>query len=139
MNDNKKKLAVAQAILLRGSVFVHIDPSATEELHVPPHLYKASQITLQFGFNMPIPIPDLYLGDTGISGTLSFKGTPFECFVPWEAVFALIGEDSKGEVFDIALVKELARQLDAEEAPPAAPRKPAAVIDLAAYRARKAK
>ena len=58
-----------------------------------------AQVVLQVGLDMPVPIPDLRVDEEGVFGTLSFKGVPFTCFVPWGAVFALVGEDAKGMVW----------------------------------------
>ena len=75
------KLDVCRATLLKGSTFVHLDPSTMGTL-VPYRLRFQSQVVLQFGLDMPVPIPDMKLDQAGISGTLSFKGVPFSCFVP---------------------------------------------------------
>jgi hypothetical protein len=57
---------------------------------------------------MAKPIPDLKVDKNGVSGTLSFKGEPFFCRVPWEALFAVVGtEDSKGAVWDAAIPDEI--------------------------------
>lgn len=40
----------------------------------------------EYGLNLPIPINDLELTDSGISATLSFSRTFHHTFVPWEAV-----------------------------------------------------
>lgn len=42
------------------------------------------------GRDLPIPVPDLYIDEERISGTLSFDGKPFFCDVPWPAVFAIV-------------------------------------------------
>jgi hypothetical protein len=48
---------------------------------------EASHCTVfEYGLNLPIPINDLELTDSGISATLSFSRTPHHTFVPWEAV-----------------------------------------------------
>lgn len=93
------KKDVARSLLLRGSVFVHLDPRRPGVL-VPARLRNQAQAVLQIGLDMPVPIPDLRVDEEGIFGTLSFKGIPFSCFVPWAAVFALVGEDAKGMVWD---------------------------------------
>jgi len=94
------KPEVCRALLNKGSVFVHLDPSTLGTL-IPYRLKFQSQVVLQFGLDMPVPIPDMKIDQAGISGTLSFKGVPFSCFVPWTAVFALVGEDGKGLTWDI--------------------------------------
>ena len=82
-----KKEQVANSLLERGSLFVHLDASAPRVL-VPDHLRKPYLI-LEFGLNMAKPIRDLRLDGEGISGTLSFASSPYRVFVPWAAVYAL--------------------------------------------------
>lgn len=104
------KKDVARALLLRGSVFVHLDPRRSGVL-VPARLRHQAQVVLQVGLDMPVPIPDLRVDEEGIFGTLSFKGIPFSCFVPWGAVFALVGEDAKGMVWSREMPEEIASAL----------------------------
>ena len=48
---------------------------------------EADQCTVfEYGLNLPVPIKDLELSESGISATLSFSRTPHRTFVPWEAV-----------------------------------------------------
>ena len=63
---------------------------------------------------MPVPIPDLRIDQEGVFGTLSFKGVPFACFVPWAAVFALVGEDAKGMVWHTDMPLEIAAEVERE-------------------------
>lgn len=109
-----EKKHVALALLNSGTVFVHLDPRKPE-VCVPLRLRLQAQVVLQFGFDMPTPIPDMVVGETGISGTLSFKGVPFKVDVPWSAVFALVGEDARGLVWDEEMPKEIAAQVAAEK------------------------
>jgi len=71
-------------------------------------------VVLQVGLDMPVPIPDLRVDEEGVFGTLSFKGVPFTCFVPWRAVFALVGEDGKGMVWSSEMPSEVAGELQRE-------------------------
>lgn len=86
---------IAEHLLSKGSLFVHLDPRRAGVV-VPPWLTHQPHLVLQFGHNMPIPIPDMVVGDAGIAGTLSFSRTKFGCNVPWSAVFALIGDAGRG-------------------------------------------
>jgi hypothetical protein len=43
-------------------------------------------VTLEYGLNLPVPIDDLEITDSGIRATLSFSRTSAPTFVPWEAV-----------------------------------------------------
>jgi hypothetical protein len=44
---------------------------------------------LEYGWSMPIRIPDLTWSTVGITATLSFDQTPYKTFVPWAAVIAM--------------------------------------------------
>ncbi len=107
------KKDVGRALLLRGSVFVHMDPRR-EEVEVPPWLKDQPQLVLQVGLDMPVPIPDLRIDDKGVFGTLSFNRAPFTCRVPWKHVFALVGEDGRGMVWPEDLPDEIAHEVDRE-------------------------
>ncbi|MFT3921038.1 MAG: ClpXP protease specificity-enhancing factor SspB [Myxococcales bacterium] len=107
------KKDVARALLLRGSVFIHLDPRRSGVL-VPARLRSQAQVVLQVGLDMPVPIPDLRIDQEGVFGTLSFKGVPFACFVPWGAVFALVGEDAKGMVWHADMPAEIAAEVERE-------------------------
>ena len=96
--------------MLRGSVFIHLDPRKLGVL-VPARLRSQAQVVLQVGLDMPVPIPDLRLDEEGVFGTLSFKGVPFSCFVPWGSVFALVGEDGKGMVWASEMPAEVAGEV----------------------------
>jgi hypothetical protein len=48
-------------------------------------------IVLEYGLDMPKPIPDLVVTVDGIYATLSFSQEPHETFVPWEAVRQIEG------------------------------------------------
>jgi len=125
------KKDVARALLLRGSVFVHLDPRRSGVL-VPARLRHQAQVVLQVGLDMPVPIPDLRVDEEGIFGTLSFKGIPFSCFVPWASVFALVGEDAKGMVWSREMPEEIASALVRESKRDGEPR--ADLVRLDDYR-----
>lgn len=130
------KKDVARALLLRGSVFVHLDPRRPGVL-VPARLRSQAQVVLQVGLDMPVPIPDLRVDEEGMFGTLSFKGIPFTCFVPWGAVFALVGEDAKGMVWSKEMPQEVASALVRESRRDASAR--AELVRLDDYRARESR
>ncbi len=107
------KKDVARALLLRGSVFVHLDPR-TAGMVVPEWLRNQPQLVLQIGLDMPIPIPDLRVDDEGVYGTLSFQRSPFTCRVPWGGIFALVGEDGRGMIWPEDLPAEIAAEVERE-------------------------
>lgn len=83
------KRAVADALLARGPILVHVD-ARRPGVAVPPRFAGETKLVLRFGYGLNPPIPDLTVDDAGIAGTLVFGGTPFGCVLPWAAVFALI-------------------------------------------------
>jgi hypothetical protein len=113
---NAEKLAVMKALLLRGrSAFMHFDPAVLgTQTIVPARLRLQPQVVFQIGLDMPVPIPDLNIDDWGFRGTLSFAGKPFTCAVPWQAVFALVGEDQKGRVWAEDMPAPIAAEVKAE-------------------------
>jgi hypothetical protein len=108
---NKKD--VARALLLKGTVFVHLDPRV-EAVIVPNWLRRQPQLVLQVGLDLPIPIPDLRVDDVGVFGTLSFNRTAFTCMVPWVAVFAVVGDDGRGMVWPGSMPSEIASEVERE-------------------------
>lgn len=90
----------AHAIFGRGWLEITFDATA-RGVRVPKRLRGREEVTFIFGFDLPIPIPDLFVDATGISGTLSFKGRPYPCYVPWTAVYDLeriVNESESSEV-----------------------------------------
>jgi stringent starvation protein B len=108
------KKDVMVALIQRSSVYIHLDPRR-EGVRVPPWFRNQPQLVLQVGLNMAIPIPDLGIEDDAVSCTLSFSRSPHFCYVPWGAVYALMGEDGKGMVWPEDIPPEVAAQ-QAEQA-----------------------
>lgn len=103
----KKDVAIA---LLEGpSVFVHLDPRR-EGVVVPKWFKNQPQLVLQIGLNMAVRIPDLDVGDEGIGCTLSFQRTPHWCFMPWSAIYGLVGEDGRSMIWPEDVPRELVQQ-----------------------------
>jgi stringent starvation protein B len=107
------KREVATAILGKGSLFVHLDPRLAG-VEVPAWLKEQPQLVLQVGLHMLIPIPDLHVDEDGVSGTLSFSRNPFMCRLPWDAIFALVGDDGRGMVWPESMPVEIASEVNRE-------------------------
>src|SRR5262245_18159277 len=107
------KRDVAKMLLRKGSLFVHLDPRASD-VFVPPWLRHQAKLVLQVGYDMPIPIPDLRVDDEGVFGTLSFSRNPFTCAVPWHSVFALVGDEGRGMVWPESMPSEIAAEVERE-------------------------
>lgn len=93
-------------LLETSSVFVCLDPRR-EGVIVPSHFTAQSQLVLQIGVNLSIPIPDLEIDDDAVRCTLSFNRAPFHCTLPWSAVFALRDDSGKTFTWQTAIPREL--------------------------------
>jgi len=118
-----RKQAVALDLLERTSVFVHLDPRRPGVI-VPQGFLKQPQLVLQIGLNMAIQIPDLDVGEEGISCTLSFNKRPHFCSLPWSSIYALIGEQGGGMVWPEDVPPEVVSQQRAAAKKEVKPRKP---------------
>jgi stringent starvation protein B len=107
------KREVMLALLAEASVFIHLDPRGPG-VRVPPWFKNQPQLVLQVGLNMAVPIPDLDVGEPGITCTLSFSRRPFFCSIPWKAVFGLVGEGGPGLVWPDDVPVEVAAQVQAQ-------------------------
>ena len=103
------KKDVVMALLEKSSVYMHLDPRS-DSVMVPPWFKHQPQLVLQVGLNMPVPITDLNVDDTGVSCTLSFNRSPQFCRVPWNAIYALVGEDGRGMVWPDDVPPEVASE-----------------------------
>jgi stringent starvation protein B len=65
-----------------------------------PDWLREPEVTLQIGYDMPLPIPDLAIDDDGVTATLSFQRTPHRCRLPWTAVIAIASSDGRGLRFE---------------------------------------
>ena len=93
-----KEGALKELLASHRSVYVWLD--SRRNVCVPENLMGKPQLVLQLGYRMPVPIRDLEIDKSGWSATLSFGGAPFTCVVPWESVYAIVGEESgKGAVW----------------------------------------
>jgi len=108
-----EKKDVCRSFLLRGTVFLHLDPRRTGVV-VPAWFRNQPQLVLQIGLDMPIPISDLRVDDAGVTGSLSFSRNLCLCVIPWESVFAIVGEDGRGMVWPECMPTEIAAEVEHE-------------------------
>jgi stringent starvation protein B len=120
-----KKDALTQMLKI-SSVFIHLNPRG-DAVTVPAHIKGKSQVVLQVGRDMPVPIRDLTLSERGWSAGLSFGGQLQYVSVPWDAVFAMVLEDGRGIVWTDSVPSDLRAELLAPEPAP----KPHARIEAA--------
>ena len=127
--EQKKQLLTE--VLARSWAWLHLD-GRVPGVELPEWL-RIPSVTLQIGYDMPLPIHDLAVDDWGVRATLSFRRTPYTCRVPWKAIFAIADFDGAGALFAEDMPPEMAAVAGAtitekpaagarplEEAPPAA-------------------
>lgn len=66
---------------------------------VPAHLKSEPHLVLQYGLDLPIPIPDLEVDEHGVRATLSFSKHPQRTVVPWSAVYVVTCDDGRGVLY----------------------------------------
>jgi stringent starvation protein B len=113
----KKKMLLAY--LARGVAMIHLD-ARREGVLVPERFKGDAHLRLNVSYRYSIP--DLDLDEKRVQATLSFGGVPFQCVVPWEAVFGITSHATgDGQVWPEDLPTEVVRTLaEKEDEPPRA-------------------
>ncbi len=86
------------ALLKEGWTSLHLDARRSDVL-VPESFRREAHLILQYGHDLPIPIPDLEIDQDGVRATLSFSRAAHATFIPWSAVYAVTGDDGRGVLF----------------------------------------
>jgi stringent starvation protein B len=126
--DRPSKQEAFLALLKEGWTSLHLD-ARRPGVVVPAHLKNEAHLVLQYGHDLPIPIPDLVVDDDGVTATLSFSRTPHRTLVPWSAVYVVASDDGRGVLYhediprDVSVIAarsegDLAASMTAESAPP---------------------
>jgi stringent starvation protein B len=121
-DERPSKRDAFNAFFGEGWVSIHLD-ARRDGVKVPDDFNGNRHLVLQYGQNMPIPIPDLKVDDEGITATLSFSRTPHRTFVPWSAVYIVACNDGRGILYyedvpeDVSFV---ARPIDSKTGQPLA-------------------
>ena len=86
------------ALLKEGWTSLHLDARQAGVI-VPEAFRGEAHLVLQYGHDLPIPIPDLDVDDYGVRATLSFSRTDHLTVVPWSAVYAVACVDGRGVLY----------------------------------------
>jgi stringent starvation protein B len=104
--DKKQTLI---SYLRRGVAMVHLD-ARRPGVVVPQRYIGDAHLRLNLSFRYAIP--DFDIDDRRIQATLSFSGQPFQCILPWEAVFGITSSASgDGQVWPEDLPVEVVQTL----------------------------
>jgi stringent starvation protein B len=96
--DRPSKQDAFLALLAEGWTSLHLD-ARREGVVVPEHLKNEAHLVLQYGHDLPIPIPDLQIDEHGVSATLSFARIPWSTVIPWSAVYVVTSADGRGVLY----------------------------------------
>lgn len=102
------KRSVVDKLLQDGAVLLHLD-ARREDVDVPEAHRGDVKLVLRIGYGLTPVIPDLAVDEEGVRATLTFRGQPHLCVVPWAAVYAVVSEDGRGLVWPEDVPPEVAR------------------------------
>jgi stringent starvation protein B len=98
-SERPSKYEAFLALLQEGRPSLHLDARRSGVI-VPAHLRAEPHLVLQYGHDLPIPIPDLEVDEHGVRATLSFSKNPQRTVIPWSAVYVVTCDDGRGVLYD---------------------------------------
>lgn len=84
-SDQLTKQAVLERLLELGMVMVTVD-ARRDDVEVPPHLTDDAQLRLNLSYRFGLPME---VGRWGVEARLTFGGVPFDCRLPWDALYVM--------------------------------------------------
>jgi stringent starvation protein B len=88
LTERLSKQQAFLALLKMGWTSLHLDARHPGVI-VPEWFRGEAHLVLQYGYDLPIPIPDLEVGDSHVRATLSFSRAEHLTVVPWSAVYVI--------------------------------------------------
>ena len=118
-SERPSKQQAFLALLREGWTSLHLD-ARRAGVAVPDSLRREPHLVLQYGHDLPIPIPDLEIDDYGVRATLSFSRTAHRTVVPWSAVYVVACDDGRGILYSEDVPQDVAviAARSASDAPP---------------------
>lgn len=132
-SERPSKQQAFLALLREGWTSLHLD-ARRPGVVVPDSLRREPHLVLQYGHDLPIPIPDLEIDDYGVRATLSFSRTAHRTVVPWSAVYVVACDDGRGILYSEDVPQDVAviAARSASDAPPPELETEAAEAEIAA-------
>ena len=93
-SERPSKQQAFLALLREGWTSLHLD-ARRPGVVVPQQLRSEPHLVLQYGHDLPIPIPDLEVDEYGVRATLSFSRAAHRTVVPWSAVYVVACDDGQ--------------------------------------------
>lgn len=75
-----------EELLDNGMVMVTVN-ARHEGVRVPPQYARDPQLRLNLSYRFGLPVE---LDDWGVTATLTFGGSPFECRLPWRSIYMMV-------------------------------------------------
>jgi hypothetical protein len=97
-SERPSKQQAFLALLREGWTSLHLDARRPGVI-VPQQLRGEPHLVLQYGHDLPIPIPDLEVDEYGVRATLSFSRAAHRTVVPWSAVYVVACDDGRGVLY----------------------------------------
>ena len=97
-SERPSKQQAFLALLREGWTSLHLDARRPGVI-VPEQLRGEPHLVLQYGHDLPIPIPDLEIDEYGVHATLSFSRAAHRTVVPWSAVYVVACDDGRGVLY----------------------------------------
>jgi stringent starvation protein B len=97
-SERPSKQQAFLALLREGWTSLHLDARRAGVV-VPQQLRGEPHLVLQYGHDLPIPIPDLEVDEYGVRATLSFSRAAHRTVVPWSAVYVVACDDGRGVLY----------------------------------------
>ena len=119
-SERPSKQQAFLALLREGWTSLHLDARRPGVI-VPEQLRGEPHLVLQYGHDLPIPIPDLEVDDYGVHATLSFSRAAHRTVVPWSAVYVVACDDGRGVLYSEDVppdVTVIAARATSDAAPP---------------------
>jgi stringent starvation protein B len=119
-SERPSKQQAFLALLREGWTSLHLDARRPGVI-VPEQLRGEPHLVLQYGHDLPIPIPDLEIDEYGVHATLSFSRAAHRTVVPWSAVYVVACDDGRGVLYSEDVppdVTVIAARATSDAAPP---------------------
>src|SRR5262245_53230543 len=119
-SERPSKQQAFLALLREGWTSLHLD-ARRPGVVVPEQLRREPHLVLQYGHDLPIPIPDLEVDEYGVQATLSFSRAAHRTIVPWSAVYVVACDDGRGVLYSEDVppdVTVIAARATSDAAPP---------------------
>ena len=86
-----EKKETIENLLEKGMVMITLD-ARHEEASLPDYLTTEPQLVLNIStrFNLPLDVTDW-----GVHATLTFRGSPFNCEIPWNAIYIMVSHETR--------------------------------------------